>query len=62
MGEIERYRARAEDMWCFATTAKTSEQAAIYRELAYQWETLADRVAAIQNHVEPWPDLEDEPA
>ena len=59
MGEIDRYRERAEQMRVRAATARSPEVAANYRELALQWDVLADHAAAAAARAEPWPELDE---
>ena len=59
MGEIERYRDRAEQMRVRADAARSPEVAANFRELALQWDTLADHVEAAAVRAEPWPELDE---
>ena len=59
VGDLDRYRERAAEMRHRARSAATPELVAIYRELALQWETLAEHVAELQVRSDPWPEPEE---
>ena len=54
MGNEREYRARAVELWDLAQRASDPELAAVYTQLAFQYERLADWTEHRHDLPEPW--------